>query len=291
MKSIFLTVLVVTTLTAAGIGGTFAGFVDTEISEGNFYQAGISDLLVNGLNDPVGPQLTYVHGAPCKSVDFWIDVFNWGECQGGDVYLHFKDVVSTEDGTKLFMGEEYIFDNEASLGAPVPAGYRPGSPVGPLTWSSEPEKISEFGGGWVDQVWVPIDDPMCMGPDYASGISEHLGVVVEVAVDPNWPTYCTYDKLVDADTNGDGTIDPAERAAATWKPVDSLCGKLNEIECNKNLLGFLPTQQFGWIHVVVHLQQIDCPGWPDEQTKYWRTNALQGDMATWSMMFELITDP
>ena len=101
MKNIFLSVVVVTTLVAAGVGGTFAGFVDTEISEGNFVQAGVSDLLVNGKNDPIGPKLRFVHAAPCKSVDFWVDVYNWGECQGGDVYLHFMDVDSTEDGTKL----------------------------------------------------------------------------------------------------------------------------------------------------------------------------------------------
>jgi hypothetical protein len=294
MKNIVLSVVVVSTLVVAGIGGTFAGFVDTEISQGNFYQAGISDLLVNGKNDPIGPKLTYVHGAPCKSVDFWIDIYNWGECQGGDVFMHYKDVVSEEDGRKDHMGTLYVYDGVAPAVGDIPAGYRPAvgdEPKGPGVWSSEPEKIAEVGDGWVDQIYVPPDHPCLLGEDYASGIADHLSVTTRVAVDPTWPTYCIYDKLVDADTNGDGVIDAAEEAAATWKTIDSLTVKLAEIECEKNLLGFLPTQQAGWIHITLHLQQIECIPWDDEQTKYWPTNALQGDIATWAMMFELITDP
>ena len=108
MKNIILSVVVVTTLAVAGVGGTLAGFVDTEISEDNFYQAGVSDLLINGMNDPIGPKITYVHGAPCKSVDFWVDAYNWGECQGGDLWMHFKHVVSEEAGTKLHLGQRYV---------------------------------------------------------------------------------------------------------------------------------------------------------------------------------------
>ena len=56
-------------------------------------------------------------------------------------------------------------------------------------------------------------------------------------------------------------------------------------------LGFLHTQERTWVHVDVHLQQIECPDWPDEQTKWWPTNAMQGDIAYWNMLFELTTDP
>ena len=290
MKNIVLSVVVVTTLVVAGVGGTFAGFVDTEMSQGNFYQAGVSDLLVNGMNDPVGPTLTYTHGAPCKSVDFYVNIYNWGECQGGDAFLHFKHVESIEFGTKEHMGVHYVYDGVSMLPVPgVPMGYRPAvppEPAGPDVWSSEPEKISEVGDGWVGQIYIPAGDPRCMGEDYASGISEHLGVLVEVCDDG-------LDGILDdADDNGDGQIDPAEYIAHEWVNIPSLSGKLKDIECFKNPLGFLPTQQMSWVHITCHLQQIDDPDWTgDAQLRYWRTNALQGDKATWDMLFELVTDP
>jgi hypothetical protein len=303
MKNIVLSVVVVTTLVAAGVGGTFAGFVDTEVSENNSYQAGMSDLLVNGFNDPDVPaKIQWVHGAPCKSVDFWIDLYNWGECQGGDAYMHFKDVVSEEAGTKLHLGDRYVYDG-VTPGNPlldVPDGYRiavAGEPKGAGVWSTEPEKGAEVGDFWIAQTYIPADHPGLLGEDYASGIADHLGITVDVCDDG-------LDGILDdADDNGDGAIDPTERAAHEWRIIDSLSGKLVDIECNKNWLGFLPTQQRAWIHVDAHLQQIPDPLWPvdydgdgdidgdDEQKMWWPSNAVQGDKATWSMLFELITDP
>jgi hypothetical protein len=316
MKNILLSVVVVTTLVAAGVGGTFAGFVDTEVSEGNFVQAGVSDLLVNGKNDPIGPKLRFVHAAPCKSVDFWVDIYNWGECQGGDVYLHFKDVESIEDGTKLHMGEEYVYDGVTPGTPGIPDGYRiavGNEPFGAGVWSSEPEKISEVGDGYIAQYYISDNDSNLLGEDYASGISEHLGVTVEVCDDE--PDGI----LDDADDNGDGSISPTEYAAHNWVNIASLSDKLALIECQKNHLGFLPTQQAAWIHIDVHLQQIYAEEWYDAQGRIWGstgstavgvdydgdgdiddddfqkagwpTNAVQGDSAEWSMLFELITDP
>jgi len=297
MKNIFLSVVVVATLVAAGVGGTFAGFVDTEISQGNFVEAGISDLLVNGKNDPIGPKITWDCVVPCKSIDFWVDLYNWGECQGGDVWMHFKDVVSEEAGTKKHLDVEYVYDGVApgnpALG--VPAGYRIATgdePKGPGVWSSEPEKISEVGGGMVGQIMIPAGDSRLMGEDYASGIADHLGVVVTVPFKGT-----VSDELGNPDTDGNGSVDAAERAAWVtngnrWVIVTTLTGKLADIECQKNWLGQLKTQEKTFIHIDVHLQQIDDPDWTgDDQLRWWRTNALQGDRASWSMMWELITDP
>lgn len=295
MKNILLSAVVVTTLLAAGVGGTFAGFVDTEISEGNFVEAGISDLLVNGKNDPnIGAKITWDCVVPCKSIDFWIDLYNWGECQFGDVFMHFKDVVSEEDGTKTHLGAEYVYDGVTTVGGGIPDGYRiaiDDEPKGAGVWSSEPEKISEVGDGMVAQYYIPSDHPCLLGEDYASGIADHLDVVVQVP-----KKGATGDELGNPDTNGDGNVDAAERSAweangNRWVIIASLTGKLKDIACKKNYLGFLKTQEMTFVHVDVHLQQIECPEWPDEQTKYWPTNALQGDKATWSMMWELITDP
>ena len=317
MKNIFLSVVVVTTLVAAGIGGTFAGFVDTEVSEGNFVQAGISDLLVNGKNDPIGAKIQFTHAAPCKSVDFWIDVYNWGECQGGDLYMHIKDVDSIEDGTKLHLGTRYVYDGVTlSSGAGIPDGYRAATgvePAGAGVWSSEPEKISEVGDGLIAQYYISDNDTNLLGEDYASGISAHLGVVIEVCDDG------ADGILDDADDNGDGSVDPTEYAAHEWVTINNLAGKLEDLECHKEHLGFLFTQTGSQIHIDVHLQQIYAEEWYDATGKLWTTvgstavgvdydgdgdidsddfqkagwptNALQGDSATWAMLFELITDP
>jgi len=292
MRSIFLSVVVITTLIAGGISGTFAGFVDTETSEANFYQAGISDLLVNGKNDPIGAKLQYTHGAPCKSVDFWVDLFNWGKCQGGMTYLRILNVVSEEKGTKTHVNpetgldDEWVFDNVTVFGQGIPDGYRPAvgtEPAGPGVWSSEPEMISEVGGGYVAGIYIDPANPCLLGEDYASGVSEHLDMIVYICDDDD-------DGILDnADDNGDGEVDKDEEAAHTWIPVIS--GKLNTLDGRKVELGFLETQHMTFLHIDVHLQQIECPGWPDEQTKWWPTNALQGDKATWDMMFELIADP
>jgi len=296
MKNIFLSVVVVATLVAAGVGGTFAGFVDTEISEDNFIQAGISDLLVNGMNDPIGPKIRFTHATPCTSLDFWIDLYNWGECQGGEVYMHFKDVESEEAGTKLHNDGEYVYDGRATVGGDIPDGYRVATgdePYGAGVWSSEPEKIAEVGAGWVGQVYIPDDHSGLMGEDYASGISDHLDVKVTVPLKSD-----TGDELGNPDTDKDGNVDATEYTAWTdngnrWEVIESLSGKLATIECTKNFLGFLGTQEMTFVHVDVHLQQIDDATWPDdadEQLRWWRTNALQGDKATWDMMWELITD-
>ena len=305
MKNIFLSVVVVCTLIAGGVGGTMAGFVDTEISEDNYIQAGIMDLLVNGKNDPVGPQLVYTHIVPCISQDFWVDIFNWGQCQGAKAYMHIKDLDSVEAGVKEYLGTDYVYDGVATLGDPVPDGYDVATgvePEGVDVWSSEPEKISEVGDGMVGQIYIRDDDANLLGEDYASGIADHLDVIVVTYVD-------TLGFLVDIDDNGDGVIQDSEEAAHVAELVTIFSGKLVDIDCVKTLLGFLGTQKYGWIHVDVHLQQIEayetdpatglfmdpttpsnCP-WPESQRKYWPTNALQGDYATWDMLFELNTDP
>jgi predicted ribosomally synthesized peptide with SipW-like signal peptide len=328
MKNIFLSVVVMTTLIAGGVGGTFAGFVDTEVSEDNSFQAGISDLLINGKNDPIGAKLQYTHGAPGKSVDFWIDAYNWGECQGGDLYMHIKGVLSIEAGTKLHDGVRYVYTGDPDDGdvGDVPVGYREAAgtePIGAGVWSSEPEKISEVGDGLIAEYYISVDDTSLLGEDYASGIADHLDFFVEVPIrasdgylgNPDDPAQ-------NAGATADGEVSQAERTLWTtngnsWLGIASLSGKLKDIECNKNLLGRLLTQEKTFIHVDVVLQQVyadewvnaDGSLWPvgsaagvdydldgdidndDFQKAGWPTNALQGDKATWDMLFELITDP
>jgi hypothetical protein len=336
MRNILLSAVVMVTLIAGGVGGTFAGFVDTEVSEGNSYQAGISDLLINGKNDPIGAKLQYTHGAPGKSIDFWIDAYNWGDCQGGDLYMHFKGVVSIESGTKPHDGLQYVYTGDISDGGSggVPVGYRVAvspEPQGADVWSSEPEKISEVGEGYIAEYYIDDDDPSLLGEDYASGIADHLDVFVEVPIRASDGYLGNPDSASqNPGCTPNGEVSQAERTlwvtngtagtgGGTWLGIASLSGKLIDIECNKNLLGRLLTQEMTYIHVDVVLQQVYADEWYDAagvlwgqpgstavgvdydldtdiddddfQKAGWPTNALQGDKATWDMLFELITDP
>jgi hypothetical protein len=320
MKNTLLSILVVVSLVAAGTGGTLAGFVDTEVSPGNFIQAGISDLLVNGANDPnVGAKIQFDHASPSKSIDFWADLYNWGKCQGGDVYMMFKDVVSEEAGTKLHNNVNYVYDGTSPgsnfpMGAPF--GYRAAvgnEPKGPNVWSSEPEKIAEVGGGFIAQYEVTATNPNLKGEDYASGVSQHLDVSMEVPY-----IGATGTILGNPDTNGDGVVSDEEHAAwitagNRWVEIvfplpAGTPPKLANIAGMKVFLGFLRTQTMTFVHIDVVIQQIEDVAWTaggagidydgdgdidaaDMQLKWWPTNALQGDIASWAMMFELTTDP
>jgi predicted ribosomally synthesized peptide with SipW-like signal peptide len=82
MKSVFLSVVVICALTVAGIGGTLAGFSDTEESLNNYFEVGNLDLTVtNGgtteFQDPNVPALVYAGLVkPCISQDFDWDIHN-----------------------------------------------------------------------------------------------------------------------------------------------------------------------------------------------------------------------
>ena len=136
--------------------------------------------------------------------------------------------------------------------------------------------------------YVRYDDPYEVGNKFVTG-NEPPTVIALGFID-----------LHDTNPVGDpdGVVSTAEYNAwaadpkTEWRNIP-LCatGKLADLEDVKVHLGFLKTQHKTFIHFDIHLQQIACVGWPDDQTKYWPTNALQGDVATWDMLFELITDP
>ena len=207
--------------------------------------------------------------------------------------MQFKDVLSEESGAKTHLGAEYVYDGTSTVGGGIPDGYRLAvgdEPKGAGVWSSEPEKISEVGDGMVAQYYIPSNHPCLLGEDYGSGIADHLDVKVTVPLKGK-----TGNELGNPDTDKNGSVSATEYTtwgvANRWEPIASLSGKLAIISLKKNYLGNLKTQEMTFVHIDVHLQQLECPDWPDEQTKYWPTNALQGDKATWSMMWELTTDP
>jgi hypothetical protein len=306
MRNVVLSIVVIAALVTAGIGGTFAGFVDTEVSHDNYVQAGITDLLVNGKNDPdVETKIEFDHAVPGKSTDFWVDLYNWGKCQGGDIYMTFKDCESIEDGCKTHYGVCYVYDGttvgSGSLPSGVPYGYKAGTdPKGAGVASSEPELGAEEGDFWIGQTWIASGNGT-MGVDYASGVGENMDVFVQVPL-----VGSTGNTLGNPDTNLNGTVNATERDAweingNRWETKFS--GNLLSICGTKTKLGFLATQTMTFVHVDVVISQIEDPNYPvdydkdgdidsyDEQLKWWPTNALQGDKAMWDMMFELTTDP
>jgi len=308
MKNIVLTIVVVSALVATGIGGTLAGFVDTEESKGNFVQAGISDLLVNNANDPNVPvKVEFDHAVPNKSIDFFADAYNWGSCSGGNLYLHFKDVVSTEAGTKLHDGVKYVYDGLTNVGGGIPLGYRAAvgnEPLGAGVWTSEPEKIAEVGGGLIANTLIAIDDSNLKGEDYATGVAQNLDVSVYVYYKGTSGT-----ELGDPDTNGDDRVSSTEEVAWTSAGnrvvlVSQLAGTLWDIKSRNVLLGLLKTQERTIIHfdiAIIQISAVYTTGVPDydkdvdvddddKMLNWWPTNALQGDIASWTMLFTLITD-
>jgi len=135
VKNIFLSVVVVTTLLAAGLGGTFAHFSDTEESLDNFVQVGSIDLKVytkspvgGPFDDPDVPLLiSAIDMQPCESKDFTWQLKNTGQPAGDvcNVYMHVKNP-GCENVTVIHTGEA-----------------RP-----------EPEVVAE-DGGWLGQVYTP----------------------------------------------------------------------------------------------------------------------------------------
>jgi predicted ribosomally synthesized peptide with SipW-like signal peptide len=97
MKNLFLSIVVVCAIVVAGVGGTLAGFSDTEQSLNNVFEVGNMDLKVshNGIeyNDPFVPAIVQAYLAwPCTSQDFLFDLHNVSDNpQSGNAYICFKN--------------------------------------------------------------------------------------------------------------------------------------------------------------------------------------------------------
>ncbi len=298
MKNVLLSVVVVAVLVAAGIGGTFAGFVDTEVSRDNYLEAGILDLLLSvppnmgvELNDDpatntVGAVIGVDDFDPAKgSRDFYMDAYSRSTIKGF-LYMHYKDVDSVEAGIK----DGKVYQRSTN-------SYVAGTPIGADFASSEPEWIAEHGGQ-VGQIIV--DTPDIMGEDYASGVSNHLGVITEV------PLVGATDVLGNPDTNGDDQVSAAEHLAWTtngnvWVTIASLTGLLKDIDSHNDKLGTMLPQTKTFIHISLSMPQILGPALDydgdsdidadDGILRWWPTNAIQGDKATWDMLITLTSDP
>jgi len=139
--------LLVIGLASAMLATGMAHFVDTELSEGNIFEAGTLDLRVNGKEDPF-LLFTITNVKPTKTYDVEIELQNCGTIDG-IAYLHPKDSVNYED--------------------------EPGAGVA----SSEAELVAEEGG-LVGQIIIPPE--AAMGVDYCE-MEEHTTLTIYKVVE------------------------------------------------------------------------------------------------------------
>ncbi|MFC1983927.1 SipW-dependent-type signal peptide-containing protein [Chloroflexota bacterium] len=290
MKNIFLSVVVVATLVAAGVGGTLADFSDIEVSEDNYFKTGsldltVSDYAMNEYNGDEVPAFIQYEGAwPCSDKSYFIDLENWG--QGVQykpwAYIHFKNVECCWVYPKLL----YMWVNEAGeeVDAPPPLegydewleGHQGTGFPKPVT---EPEYVAEYGGiagEKADGTLVVVDGIGSFGE--GCELREHVSVMIEVA--GPWPH---------ADK-------PEPSLDLSWTEVFN--GKLIDLECESIELMQLENCNGMWVHIVFHLQE---PTEEDFGFNYfdenipseakwndWVTNAMQKDGVHFDMAFELL---
>jgi predicted ribosomally synthesized peptide with SipW-like signal peptide len=278
MKNILLSVVVISTLLAAGIGGTFAHFSDTEEAFDNYLQTDEMDLKVSTVTKVAGqwvsggeydqPNIPALvtkddYMEPCLDYSFHFDLHNVSEAITGYAYMHLKNPRCEDIPTKY--------------GDPKP----------------EPEIVAEQGG-MVGQVEVPgIGDIPCF-------LSRHIEVVSIEVQDMAGNTIATVD-LTPYDT------DPANNVV-----------KMNELICHNIPLCEIPACNSVVVLIDFHLQDIDeddliaeglltgptppAPGdggWfdgtdPDMQKKcwdHWPSNALQKDKILFDILFSLSQIP
>ena len=254
MKNIFLTVVVVCALVVVGIGGTLAGFSDTERSLNNFFEVGNMDLKVSGSTateyDDVGTAgipIKIVQGYlawPCVSQDFSFDMHNLSDNpQSGHAYIMIKDLSCYEVYTTKF-----------------PSPNRP-----------EPENVAE-NGGVLANVWTAG-----LG---AWGQNCTLGDFIEVVL--------TYDNQIILGTNnpwgGEGTVYLSD-IAGKWIYLGDIPGcniKYGDIALH---ISQWSEEEWSAKHATVNYFANDLP------FNDWLTNLFMNDGVKFTLEFGLTADP
>ena len=140
MKSIFLSVVVIAALAVAGIGGTLAGWSDTEESFDNYITTGSLDLKVQRTDDkPWGDGIPVVTAftdiVPSYIYKTNIIVANYGQGNppppstatlSAPLYIMFKDFACSNVDPTCGTGYEW--------------------PATSNLWKPEPELVAEYGG-------------------------------------------------------------------------------------------------------------------------------------------------
>ena len=192
MKNILLSVVVVATLVAAGVGGTLADFSDIEVSEDNSFATGALDLVVsNNLGteypDDVPTFFMIQDAYPCCDKSVFLDLHNYG--QGWQVdpycYIHIKNV---ECGW-IMPKQPYAWlecdgnGDCVEVSAPDPLPTEGSKGTGYPKPVTEPEYVAECGGvAGEDADGNPVVVPgigCCYGENRE--VSRHVDIHIEIA--------------------------------------------------------------------------------------------------------------
>jgi predicted ribosomally synthesized peptide with SipW-like signal peptide len=172
MKSIFLSIVVISALVIAALGGTFATWSDSEVSYGNTIKTGSVDLLVNDKDDlPYGTgvpaKVTLADMTPCHFYGpFEVKLWDAGQHEGTTkAYIHVKELVCDNVTPKEGSGyaDIYVSPNHSQYDR-IYKDIKP-----------EPELVAEYGGK-VDCTEVygiksPVGDDCSMGSHITMNIT------------------------------------------------------------------------------------------------------------------------
>jgi predicted ribosomally synthesized peptide with SipW-like signal peptide len=165
LKSVLMSLVVVGVVGGMVGGGLFAAFSDTETSEGNVFTAGVMDLKVNGMDDPLPPI-------------FYGECLKPGDCFYGEVMLENVGCVDGWADFHLYITEDA--DNgleEPERGAPGEDGTEDGELCEntdvQLIYDGMPVDIRHLdanGDGYVSLEELDCND-LILGPLPAGGIA------------------------------------------------------------------------------------------------------------------------
>lgn len=264
MKSIFLSVVIICALVIAGIGGTLAGFSDTEQSNGNSIVTGGLDLTVNGLDDlPYGlgvPALVaFTDIQPGQWYEKTITLSNLGQSvlpNGANdtayAFIEFKNMKCDNVNPK----HPYYIDKWYT------------SPIS-QTGKLEPELVAEYGGV-LDQVDI-------LGKNWAG-----------TAANPDNPTKAY------GQTGDNCCLTSTIDVLMYFDGVQIYNDKIGTLLNKKIYLGECPP--CGSQHSLLlkfRLPQVKDTAWIGQKGydfEYWPTNAFMVDKVSWDMMFILTED-
>ena len=274
MKNIFLTVVIVCALAIAGVGGTLAGFSDTERALENYFEVGNMDLKVTvgqsaiEYDDPDVPAIVHAGLAwPCESNDFSFDLHNQSDnvTETGYVYMRIKDFSCYEVYTTKF-----------------PEFERP-----------EPEDVAE-NGGWLANKETPPMGPWGQNCTLADFVEFKLSWENATIMGTNTPwggpgTVYLSDMVPDGWVSGDdpdlikwiylGTLDGCEMG---YGNIDLHIGNWSEEEWDAlaSQIGTFPPMP-GTTNVFAN----DLP------FNDWLTNLFQNDGVDFTIEFGLTAEP
>jgi predicted ribosomally synthesized peptide with SipW-like signal peptide len=264
MRNVFLTVVVICALLVAAVGGTLAGFSDTESSVENVFEVGNMDLKVSvpwdgpEYDDPnVPPIVNALLVWPCTSQNFTFDLHNYGDNpQDCYAYVCFKNFNCYE-----------VTDVE------YPATKHPdGRP--------EPEVVAEEGG-MLANVELPA-----MGPfGQNCTLADFVEIVLEYDIDGDGDLDLVLGNPI---WGAEGTVYLSDlwsgvQHECLWIPLDTLSG------CEK---------RYGKISL--HISNIAEEDWDpplrdrfenDKPFNDWLTNLFMSDGVEFEMCFALTQDP